>query len=76
MGEMNTYMVLGGFLIIIICQDVIAVRAFKKSVRAGLLCAIVPGYALYYGSREENRQVKPLVGWLAGFGIILLGILR
>lgn len=74
--EMNTTMVLGGFLIILICQDLIAVKAFKKSVREGLLCAIVPGYALYYGSREENRQVKPLVGWLAGFGIMLLGILR
>lgn len=70
---MNTTMVLGGFLIILICQDMIAVRAFKKSAKEGLLCAIVPGYALYYGSREENRQVKPLIGWLAGIGIILLG---
>ena len=76
MGEMNTTMVLGGFVIILICQDVIAVRAFKKSAREGLLCAIVPGYALYYGSREENRQVKPLFGWLVGFGIVLLGVVR
>ncbi|MBU2054170.1 MAG: hypothetical protein KJ936_12965 [Proteobacteria bacterium] len=73
---MNTYMVLGGFLIMLICQDVIAVKAFKKSAREGLLCAIVPGYALYYESREENKQMEPLLGWLAGFGIVLLGIVR
>lgn len=76
MGEMNTYMVLGGFLIMLICQDVIAVKAFKKSAREGLLCAIVPGYALYYESREENKQMEPLLGWLVGFGIVLLGIVR
>ena len=73
---MNTYMVLGGFLIMLICQDVIAVKAFKKSAREGLLCAIVPGYALYYESREENKQMEPLLGWLVGFGIVLLGIVR
>ena len=72
---MNTNMILGGFLIIIICQDIIAVKVLKKSVREGLLCAIVPGYALYYGSREENRPMKPMLGWLAGFGLMLLGVM-
>jgi len=72
-GEMNSSLVLIGFLIILICQDLVAVKAFKRSAREGLLCAIVPGYALYYGSRDETRQIKPVIGWLVGFGIILLG---
>jgi hypothetical protein len=73
---MNSNMVLGGFLIIIICQDIVAVKAFPRSVREGLLCAIVPGYILFYASRDASRQVKPLIGWLVGFGILLLGLVR
>lgn len=76
MGEMNTNMVLVGFLVMLVCQDIVAVKAFKKSVREGLLCAIMPGYLLLYGSREENRQVKPLIGWLVGLGILLMGFMR
>jgi hypothetical protein len=72
---MNSSLVLIGFLIILICQDIVAIKAFKRSAREGLLCAVLPGYALYYGSREETRQVKPVIGWLAGLGIILLGLL-
>jgi len=74
-GEMNSSLILIGFLIIIICQDIVAIKAFKRSAREGLLCAVLPGYVLYYGSREETRQVKPVIGWLAGLGIILLGFL-
>jgi hypothetical protein len=73
---MNANMVLGGFLIIIICQDIVAVKAFPRSVREGLLCAIVPGYILFYASRDASRQVKPLIGWMVGFGILLLGLVR
>jgi hypothetical protein len=69
-------MVLGGFLIMLICQDIAAIKAFKKSVRDGLLCAMVPGYLLIYGSREENRQMKPMLGWLIGLTILLMGIVR
>ena len=76
MGDVNSYMVLGGLLIILICQDIVAVKAFPRSVREGLLCAIVPGYILYYASREESRQVKPLIGWLVGLGIMLMGFMR
>ncbi len=76
MGEMKTNMVLVGFLVMLVCQDIVAVKAFKKSVREGLLCAIMPGYLLLYGSREENRQVKPLIGWLVGLGILLMGFMR
>jgi hypothetical protein len=76
LGDMNSNMVLGGFLIIIICQDIVAVKAFPRSVREGLLCAIVPGYILFYASRDASRQVKPLIGWLVGFGILLLGLVR
>ena len=73
---MNSNLVLMGFLIILICQDIVAVKAFKRSVREGMLCAILPGYILIYASREESRQVKPLIGWLAGLGIILMGFMR
>jgi hypothetical protein len=73
---MNSNMTLVGFLIILVCQDIVAVKAFKRSVRDGLLCAVVPGYILYYASREESRQVKPLIGWLAGLGLLLTGLVR
>jgi hypothetical protein len=76
LGEMKTNMVLVGFLVMLVCQDIVAVKAFKKSVREGLLCAIIPGYLLLYGSREENRQVKPLIGWLVGLVILLMGFMR
>ena len=76
MGDMNSNMVLGGLLVMLICQDVVAVKAFPRSVREGLLCAIVPGYILFYASRDASRQMKPLIGWLVGLGIVLVGFIR
>ncbi len=76
MGDMHSNMVLAGFLIMLVCQDIVAIKAFKKSVRDGMLCAIVPGYILFHASRGESRQIKPLIGWLAGFGILLAGLVR
>ncbi|MHB9098850.1 MAG: hypothetical protein ACYC5X_13625 [Syntrophales bacterium] len=76
MGNVNSNMVLGGFLIMLICQDIVAIKALKKSMREGMLCAMLPGYLLYYGSRDETRQVKPLIGWLVGMGILLMGFVR
>ncbi len=76
MGNMNSNMVLGGFLIMLICQDIVALKAMKKSMKEGILCAMLPGYLLYYGSRDENRQVKPLIGWLAGMAVLLMGFVR
>lgn len=76
MSDMNSNMILVGFLVILVCQDIVAVKAFKMSVREGLLCAVVPGYILFYASREESRQVKPLIGWLAGLGLLLTGLVR
>lgn len=76
MGEMKTNMVLVGFLVMLVCQDIVAIKAFKRSVQEGMLCAIIPGYLLLYGSREENRQVKPLIGWLVGLVILLMGVMR
>ena len=73
---MSANMVLVGFLIMIICQDIVAVKAFKKSVKEGILCLMIPGYLLLYGSREENRQVKPLIGWGVGMVILLMGFVR
>jgi hypothetical protein len=76
LGNMNSNLILVGFLVMLICQDIVAVKAFKKSAREGMLCAMIPGYLLYYGSRDETRQAKPLIGWLVGLGIILLGFMR
>ena len=76
MSDMHSNMILVGFLIMLVCQDVVAVKAFKRSVRDGLLCAVVPGYILFYASRGESRQVKPLIGWLAGFVVLLTGFVR
>jgi hypothetical protein len=73
---MNSNMILLGFLIMLICQDIVAIKAFKKSAREGMLCAMIPGYLLYYGSREENRNVKPLIGWMIGLVVILMNIMR
>jgi uncharacterized membrane protein len=69
-------MVLIGFVIMLVCQDIAAVKAFRKSVKEGMLCLLIPGYLLIYGSREENRQVKPLIGWLIGLTILLIGLMR
>ena len=76
MDNVKTYMVLIGFLVMLICQDLVAVKAFRKSVKEGMLCLLIPGYLLIYGSRDENRQVKPLVGWLIGLAILLMGFER
>jgi hypothetical protein len=73
LGDMNSNMILVGFLVMLACQDIVAIKAFKKNVREGILCAMIPGYLLIYGSRDENKQVKPLVGWLVGMGILLMG---
>ncbi|MEW6333393.1 MAG: hypothetical protein AB1558_03935 [Thermodesulfobacteriota bacterium] len=73
---MNTNMVLIGFLIMLVCQDIVAIRAFRKNVREGLLCAMIPGYLLFYASRDENRQTKPLIGWFIGLVILLTGLMR
>jgi len=73
---MSANMVLVGFLIMLICQDIVAVKAFKKSVKEGILCIMIPGYLLIYGSREETRQVKPLIGWLVGMVVLLMGFVR
>lgn len=73
---MSANMVLVGFLIMLICQDIVAVKAFKKSVKEGILCIMIPGYLLIYGSKEETRQVKPLIGWLVGMVILLMGFVR
>ena len=76
MGNMNSNIVLVGFLIMLICQDIVAVKALKKSMKEGILCLLIPGYLLIYGSREENRQVKPLIGWLLGAAIFMMGFMR
>jgi hypothetical protein len=76
MGNMNSNLILAGFLVMLICQDIVAIKAFKKSAREGMLCAMIPGYLLYYGSREENRNVKPLIGWMIGLVVVLMNIMR
>lgn len=74
---MNSNMVLGGFLIMLICQDIVAFKAFKTNYKAGMLCAMVPGYILYYAGRTgESRQLKPVAGWLVGFVILMMGFAR
>lgn len=75
--DMNANMVLLGFLVMLICQDIVALRAFKnQKMREGILSAIIPGYLLIYGSREDSRHVKPIVGWLVGLAILLMGFVR
>jgi len=75
LGDMNSNMVLGGFLIMLICQDIVAFKAFRRGYREGMLCAMIPGYILYYATRDVTRQVKPVIGWLVGFGVILMGFM-
>ena len=77
MDNVNSNMVLGGFLLMLICQDIVAIKAIKKNVRDGILCAMIPGYILFYANREGASQFsKPLIGWLIGAGLILMGIMR
>lgn len=77
MGNMSSNLVLLGFLIMLISQDMVAVKALKKNMRDGILCAMLPGYILYYANREgANQFAKPLIGWLVGLGFVLMSILR
>jgi hypothetical protein len=76
-GDMNSNMVLGGFLLMLICQDIVAIKAIKKNMPDGVLCAMIPGYILYYANREGASQFsKPIIGWLIGLGLILMGVIR
>ena len=76
-GDTNTTLILGGFLLTLICQDIVAIKAIRKNTREGILCAMIPGYILYYVNREGASQyAKPLIGWLAGVGLILAGLMR
>jgi hypothetical protein len=76
-GDMNSNLILGGFLLMLICQDIVAIKAIKKNMQEGILCAMIPGYILYYANREGASQFsKPLIGWLAGAGLMLMGVLR
>lgn len=73
---MNTTWTLLGFLIMLICQDIVAVRAMPKSRREGILCAMIPGYLLIHASREGTSQyTKPLIGWFVGLGLVGMGFL-
>jgi hypothetical protein len=76
LGDMNSNMVLLGFLVIMVCQDIVAFKAIKVNVQQGMLCAVVPGYILFYATREASRQMKPVIGWLVGLGIMLMGFMR
>jgi hypothetical protein len=77
LNDMNSNLVLVGFLVMLVCQDIVAMKAFKnQKTKEGILSALLPGYLLIYGSREESRQVKPLAGWLIGLVILLMGIMR
>lgn len=74
---MNTNYIMLGFLVMLVCQDIVAVRAMKKSMREGILCALVPGYILLYVNREGASQyAKPLIGWLVGLGLVGMGFMR
>ncbi len=42
----------------------------------GFYAPSFPGTSSFYASREESRQVKPLIGWLAGLGVLLTGLVR
>ncbi len=76
-GNVNSNMVLVGFLAMLICQDIVAIKAIKKNVRDGILCAMIPGYILFYANREGAGQfAKPLIGWLVGLGLILMSFMR
>jgi hypothetical protein len=74
---MNSNLVLGGFLLMLVCQDIVAIKAIKKSTRDGIFCAMIPGYVLFYANREGASQyAKPLIGWLIGLGLLLTGVMR
>jgi len=76
-GDMNSNLILGGFLLMLICQDIVAIKAIKKNTREGILCAMIPGYLLFYANREGASQyAKPVIGWLIGAGLLLMGLMR
>lgn len=75
MGETDTTLVLVGFLVMLICQDIVAFKALRNNeTREGMLCALIPGYLLVYGGKD--RQAGPLLGWFAGLAMLLTGFVR
>ena len=79
MGDMNSNLILGGFLLMLICQDIVAIKAIKmkNNVREGIFCAMIPGYILLYANREGASQFsKPIIGWLIGLALILMSVIR
>jgi hypothetical protein len=69
LGEMNANMVLLGFLIIIICRDIVAVTAFKRSVRKGILCACcsrVHSLSCKLRRVTTDEALDRLAGWSRG----------
>ena len=74
MGTIGKLFLFGGFLLVLICQFYIVVRAFKYKFLSGVFCFIIPAYVLYYAMREETRQTKALIGWGAGLIISIVGV--
>lgn len=48
-------------LVSLVCNIIILIHAFQKSVGTGFLCLCVPCYILYYMFTEFEHPNKPLV---------------
>ena len=64
---------LGGFILAVFCQIYIVIQAFRDKIPQGLLCSVIPFYALFWAHREETRRPKALALWGSGFGLTVIG---
>ena len=75
MEVVGKLLLLGGFLLAIICQIVIGILAFKRKFIEGIFCIFVPAYVLFYAMRQETRKPKILALWGGGLVISIIGVI-
>lgn len=52
----------------------IVITAFRESTSQGLLCLFIPPYAIQYGIKRWSDAKKPLVIYLVGVVVLIVGI--
>ena len=74
MEVMGSLLLLGGFLLSIVSQVLISIKAFKRTFIEGILCILLPGYVIFCARRQETRQLAALVLWGSGIILLIIGV--
>ncbi|MDZ7957230.1 MAG: hypothetical protein RMY34_04895 [Aulosira sp. DedQUE10] len=74
MHTISPYVVLIGWVITIVAQLYIVVKAFRVSPIKGVLCLLMPGYILFFVTTRRTRQTKALMFWVVGLLLFIVGL--